>query len=104
MVDILESQKKGFGSHGGLQHTVSDSDIQPIGKRVLVCKMRFGDIKTRGGIILLDDDEKFKDDNENTVEIETRGVRTPKGIYFLASDVSKVFEMPNLYDTLNDDR
>lgn len=56
MVDILESQKKGFGSHGGLQHTVSDSDIQPIGKRVLVCKMRFGDIKTKGGIILLDDD------------------------------------------------
>jgi len=58
MVDITELQKKGFGSHGGLQHTVSDSDIQPIGKRVLVCKMRFGDIKTKGGIILLDDDGK----------------------------------------------
>jgi len=59
MVDIISDlQKKGFGSHGGLQHTVSDSDIQPIGKRVLVYKMRFGDIKTRGGIILLDDDGK----------------------------------------------
>jgi len=58
MVDITELQKKGFGSHGGLQHTVSDSDIQPIGKRVLVCKMRFGDVKTKGGIILLDDDGK----------------------------------------------
>jgi len=60
MVDITELQKKGFGSHGGLQHTVSDSDIQPIGKRVLVYKMRFGDIKTKGGLILLDDDGKEK--------------------------------------------
>lgn len=58
MVDITELQKKGFGSHGGLQHTVRDLDIQPIGKRVLVCKMRFGDIKTKGGLILLDDDGK----------------------------------------------
>jgi co-chaperonin GroES (HSP10) len=59
MVDIISDlQKKGFGSHGGLQHTVSDSDIQPIGKRVLVYKMRFGDIKTKGGLILLDDDGK----------------------------------------------
>ena len=60
MVDITELQKKGFGSHGGLQHTVSDSDIHPIGKRVLVYKMRFGDIKTKGGLILLDDDGKEK--------------------------------------------
>ena len=59
MVDIISDlQKKGFGSHGGLQHTVSDVEIQPLNKRVLVCKMRFGDIKTRGGIILLDDDGK----------------------------------------------
>jgi len=56
MVDITELQKKGFGSHGGLQHTISDVEIQPLGKRVLVCKMRFGDIKTKGGLILLDDD------------------------------------------------
>ena len=59
MVDIISDlQKKGFGSHGGLQHTVSDSDIQPIGKRVFVYNMRFGDIKTKGGLILLDDDGK----------------------------------------------
>ena len=56
MVDIQELQKKGFGSHGGLQHRVSDVEIQPLGKRVLVCRMRFGDIKTKGGLILLDDD------------------------------------------------
>jgi len=53
---MQQLQKKGFGSHGGLQHTVSDSEIRPLGKRVLVCRMRFGDIKTKGGLILLDDD------------------------------------------------
>ena len=58
MVDITELQKKGFGSHGGLQHTVSDVEIKPLNKRVLVCRMRFGDVKTRGGIIMLDDDGK----------------------------------------------
>jgi co-chaperonin GroES (HSP10) len=46
-----------FGS-GGLQHTVKDRDIQPLGKRVLVTNMRFGERKTRGGLILLDDDGK----------------------------------------------
>jgi co-chaperonin GroES (HSP10) len=55
-MDIVESQKKGFGSHGGLQHTVEDVEIQPIGKRVLVTNMQFGDIKTKGGLILLDND------------------------------------------------
>ena len=49
--------KSKFGS-GGLSYTVQGGDIQPIGKRVLVSKMRFGDKKTRGGIILLDDDGK----------------------------------------------
>lgn len=53
---MQQLQQKGFGSHGGLQHTVSDSEIRPLGKRVLVCRMRFGDIKTKGGLILLDDD------------------------------------------------
>jgi co-chaperonin GroES (HSP10) len=43
-----------FGS-GGLQHTVKDRDIKPLGKRVLVTNMRFGERKTRGGLILLDD-------------------------------------------------
>ena len=55
-MDIVESQKKGFGSHGGLQHIVEDVEIQPIGKRVLVTNMQFGDIKTKGGLILLDND------------------------------------------------
>jgi len=56
MATIQEAQSKGFGSHGGLKTVIQDRDIQPLGKRVLVSKMRFGEKKTRGGIILLDDD------------------------------------------------
>ena len=54
MKDIATSK---FGA-GGLQHTVRDRDIKPLGKRVLVTNMRFGERKTRGGLILLDDDGK----------------------------------------------
>jgi co-chaperonin GroES (HSP10) len=56
MATIKEAQAKGFGSHGGLKTVIQDRDIQPLGKRVLVSKMRFGEKKTKGGIILLDDD------------------------------------------------
>ena len=56
MADSIESlQSKGFGSHGGKQYTV-DHDITPLKKRVLVSGMHFGETKTAGGIILIDDD------------------------------------------------
>ena len=55
MSQIEDLQSKGFGSHGGKQYTV-DSDITPLKKRVLVCKMQFGETKSKGGIILIDDD------------------------------------------------
>ena len=32
--------------------------ITPLKKRVLVSNMHFGDVKTKGGVILLDDDGK----------------------------------------------
>ena len=51
-------------------------------------------------LLKLEDNEKFKDDDENIIEIETRGQRTPKGIYFLAKDVSKAFNMNNLNSIL----
>ena len=54
MNDIATSK---FG-HGGLQYTLSDGDLQPLGKRILVSKMQFGEKKTQGGIILTDDDGK----------------------------------------------
>ena len=42
MNDIATSK---FG-HGGLQYTLSDGDLQPLGKRILVSKMQFGEKKT----------------------------------------------------------
>ena len=55
MSQIEDLQSKGFGSHGGKQYTV-DNDITPLKKRVLVCKMHFGETRSKGGIILIDDD------------------------------------------------
>src|SRR5210317_14849 len=55
MGQIEDLQAKGFGSHGGKQYTV-DYDITPLKKRVLVSDMHFGEMRTKGGIILNDDD------------------------------------------------
>jgi co-chaperonin GroES (HSP10) len=55
MGQIEDLQAKGFGSHGGKQYTV-ENDITPLKKRVLVSHMHFGETKTKGGIILNDDD------------------------------------------------
>ena len=55
MGQLEDLQNKGFGSHGGKQYTV-DHDITPLKKRVLVSKMHFGETKSKGGIILIDDD------------------------------------------------
>ena len=54
-MDIKSAQAKGFGSDGGKQYTV-ENDIIPLKKRVLVSDMQFGATKSKGGIILLDDD------------------------------------------------
>ena len=55
MGQIEDLQSKGFGSHGGKQYTV-ENDITPLKQRVLVSAMQFGATKSKGGIILLDDD------------------------------------------------
>ena len=55
MGQLEDLQAKGFGSHGGKEYTV-DNDIKPLKKRVLVSDMHFGETKTKGGIILSDDD------------------------------------------------
>jgi len=55
MGQIEDLQSKGFGSHGGKQYTV-DYDITPLKKRVLVSDMHFGETRSKGGIILIDDD------------------------------------------------
>ena len=55
MGQLEDLQAKGFGSHGGKTYEVHN-DIKPLKKRVLVSDMHFGEMKTKGGIILNDDD------------------------------------------------
>jgi len=54
------------------------------------------DVDDAPNIIILNDDEKFRDVNNNIMEIETRGDKTQNGIYFKVSDVAKYFDMKNL--------
>ncbi len=51
-------------------------------------------------IIELKDSEKFRDDKGNCFEIETRGERSVKGVYFKVSDVSNVFGVSRISATL----
>ncbi len=55
MGQLEDLQAKGFGSHGGKEYTVNN-DIKPLKKRVLVSDMHFGERKSAGGIIVMDDD------------------------------------------------
>ena len=54
-MDIKSAQEKGFGGDGGKQYTV-ENDITPLKNRVLVSDMHFGETKSKGGIIMVDDD------------------------------------------------
>jgi hypothetical protein len=51
-------------------------------------------------IIILDDDNKFKDDKGNIVEIETRGTLSCDNIYFSVKDVIKGFGIMKLDEIL----
>lgn len=51
-------------------------------------------------IINLNDDEKFKDDENNVIEIQTRGERKVNNIYFRLKDISDGFEMKNLQNII----
>jgi hypothetical protein len=52
-------------------------------------------------LLLLDNNEKFKDVDGNIIEIETRGTKDRKNIYFKVSDVSKGFDMKSLRTSLH---
>ena len=55
-------------------------------------------------ILELKDEEKFRDNEGNIYEIETRGAREHDKIYFKVSDVEKCFGMDRLRGTLTDKR
>jgi len=51
-------------------------------------------------ILQLDDDDKFKDDKGNPLEIETRGTRAHDGVFFKVKDVAVAFSYKNLMNTI----
>lgn len=55
-------------------------------------------------LLILNENEKFKDADGNIIEIETRGTKQRKNIYFKVADVSNAFDMKYLNDTLSKDR
>jgi hypothetical protein len=54
------------------------------------------EIKEAPEIFFLKEEEKFHDTEGNVMEIETRGERNRKKIFFRVKDVMTAFEMPNL--------
>jgi hypothetical protein len=58
------------------------------------------EIEKAPGLILLSDSEKFKDNDGNVIEIETRGERNVNNIYFKVKDVADNFKMNNLINTI----
>ena len=53
-------------------------------------------------IIHLEDNEKFKDENNNILDIETRGSRQVDGVYFKVKDIMIGFKMDSLLTTIID--
>lgn len=60
-------------------------------------------IEKAPNIIHLEDEEKFHDNEGNIIEIETRGEKQEDKIYFLMTDVSIGFDIPNLYEVIIND-
>ena len=49
-------------------------------------------------LLFIEEEEKFKDNSGNTVDIEVRGERNAKKCYFKVADVAAAFKMPTLDD------
>jgi hypothetical protein len=60
------------------------------------------DIEKAPELIHLKDEEKFKDNQGNILEIETRGIREHDKIYFKVKDVALAFDIKRLQDVLID--
>jgi len=80
--------------------------VIPVVPIVPVLPNEFQDTETvdAPALLILEDNEKFKDTDGNILDIETRGTKSRKNIYFKVSDVSKIFDMENLSATLLDTR
>lgn len=63
-------------------------------------KINNNDIVMAPEIIELDDEEKFRDNDNNIVEIEVRGTRDFDDCYFRVKDIADGFEIENLHAIL----
>jgi|688.fasta_scaffold117517_3 hypothetical protein len=59
------------------------------------------DLENAPSIIEIKDEEKFKDNNGNIVEIETRGTKNFDSIYFYGKDVEKMLNINDISTILN---
>lgn len=62
-----------------------------------------GPIQDAPSIFILNADQKFRDDNGNVIELETRGTCTFEGILFNVDNVSEAFEFKNLKRIITND-
>jgi len=84
----------------------TEPDVVPVIHAEPILPEEFLDTETvdAPALLILEDNEKFKDTDGNILDIETRGTKSRKNIYFKVSDVSKIFDMENLSATLLDTR
>jgi hypothetical protein len=61
------------------------------------------DLEVVPPLLELKDEEKFRDDKGNIIEIETRGIKTLDGIYFYGKDVEKMLEINDISCLLNNE-
>ena len=77
-----------------------ERNIIAVQKKVVEELVEEEEVKDAPPLLYLNDAEKFKDVDENIIEIETRGTKNRNNIYFKVKDVMAAFEMPNLNDNL----
>jgi len=58
------------------------------------------DLEMAPPLLELNNEEKFKDENGNIIEIETRGIKTLDGIYFYGKDVEKMLDINDISSLL----
>ena len=58
------------------------------------------DVPRAPKLLELEDDEKFKDKDGKSVEVETRGNKTHNEIYFKVNDIAKLTDKQHLYKTI----
>jgi hypothetical protein len=76
----------------------------PVEMSFQIQQLKDNELREAPPLLLLNEDEKFRDDEGNVVVIETRGEKSEKEILFRVKDVMAAFQMPNLECTIRDER